>query len=61
MVDIHIRIAPEILQKYPGTHVGWPDVAKVRDMLAENLEHIGCTIRLRGLLRGVAPEADLGE
>ncbi len=37
------------------------DIGKALDMLAENLEHIGCTVRLRGLLRGEAPEADLGE
>jgi lysyl-tRNA synthetase class 2 len=37
------------------------DVGKALDMLAENLEHIGCTVRLRGILRGEAPEADLGE
>jgi lysyl-tRNA synthetase class 2 len=38
-----------------------PDVRKALDMLAENLEHIGCTVRLQGILHRDAPEAEIGK
>ncbi len=38
-----------------------PDVKNALDMLAENLQHIECTVRSRGILHRDAPGADLAE
>jgi len=37
-----------------------PDVRNALDMLAENLEHIGCTVRSLGIMDRKSPEAQAG-